>query len=524
MSEIPKTTFLLSRSNEDWNYEVEPSKNACFGLDGQKCTWPRGKGLGGSGLINGMLYIRGHRKDFDTWAEDGNVGWDYDSVLQHFRKFEDVQGVEDESYGKGGELKLTRYQSRQPIRNALIDAYKQFGYGEYTDEKPMGYLDTYVNIWEGTRFTAAEAFLPKTKNRNNFYVALNAQVSRILVNDDLTATGIEVRINNKILKLKSLKEVVLSAGSTNSPQILMNSGIGPEDHLSEIGIPVLKNLKVGHNLRDHIIFSGLFFEINDEALIPQTANDMIDSIYHYFQHRKGRLAQSGVENFQFFFNTRNQSEYPNAQLYYGGLYKNQQLSIQVLKQQMNMPDELLQSLSEINKRTNVMILIPSISQPKSFGKILLRSSDPFDKPKILANYLSDENGEDLQTLMEGIRFYQKLLKTKAFSRYKPNMVRVDIPNCRRHEMDSDEYWTCAVRNIATTVYHPTGTCKMGPTSDPEAVVDPRLRIHGMKRIRVIDASIIPKMHHCNTNAAAIMIGEKGAAMIREDWNEKRTEL
>uniref|UniRef100_A0A1Y1L2I8 Glucose-methanol-choline oxidoreductase N-terminal domain-containing protein n=1 Tax=Photinus pyralis TaxID=7054 RepID=A0A1Y1L2I8_PHOPY len=523
-SEVPLTGFHSLRGVEDWNYEVERSSTACAGLHEQKCTWPRGKGLGGSGILNAMLYLRGHRRDFDSWAEEGNIGWDYDSVLRYYKKFEDLQGSEDERMGKGGELKLTRYTSYQPIRSTLMDAYKELGYGEYTEEKPIGFFDAYTNIWEGARFSAAKAFLPQTKNRQNFHLALNAQVSRVLVDENRHVTGVEVRINNNILKLKSRKEVVLSGGSVNSPQILMNSGIGPAGHLNAIGIPLVHNLKVGQNLQDHLIFHGILAQVADDV-DPPPAQDMIDIIYLYFKSKTGPLAQSGVENLQFFFNTKNSSEYPNVQLYYSVIDKERSANSRaLLRKLMNLPDELLQTVGECSQNSNCLMMSISLSHPKSVGQILLRSSDPFDPPKIIANYLGDDKGEDYQVMLEAIRFYQSLLKTEAFARYKPKPAHGDILNCRQYRPDSDEYWRCALRNIGTTVYHPVGTCKMGPETDRDAVVDPRLRVHGMRGVRVIDASIMPKIVSCNTNAPAIMIGEKGADMIREDWQNRHTEL
>ncbi|KAK5638306.1 hypothetical protein RI129_012601 [Pyrocoelia pectoralis] len=524
-TEIPGIALSLLQTDEDWGYDFELSKTSCLGMKNPKCPCPRGKVLGGTSSINGMLYARGHRKDFDQFAEDGNIGWDYDTILKHFEKIEDLQDVKDEGYGKGGDLKLSYYENPQPIHKSLISGYKELGYGTYSYEKPIGHLTIPTTVHGGLRYSAAKAFLAKGKTRQNLHVALHAQVSRLLIAPDLSVTGVEVRVNGQLLHVNARKEVVLSAGAVNSPQILMNSGIGPQDHLNEIGIPVVKNLKVGQNLQDHLLFLGLLLAVNDDAFVQKTSTDVVDDLYQFFRHRSGPLGRAGMVNSIFFFNTKNNSGYPNMHLYSGHIHKNDPHGgLKVFHKSLNFPDEVVQVQSESNKDFHSIILLPGLSHPKSRGQILLRSKDPFDTPRIVSNLLSDENGEDLQILLESIRFVQNLIRTDALSSYKAKIVYPNLVNCRGFEVDSDDYWRCSLRNMVTTSFHLVGTCKMGPKIDPDAVVDSRLRVHGIKGIRVIDASIMPKMISCVPNAAVIMIGEKGAGMIKEDWREGHNEL
>lgn len=524
-TEIPAVGFSLIKTAEDWGYDLEPSETFCLGMRNRTCRCPRGKVLGGTSTINGMLYTRGHRKDFDQWADDGNFGWDYDSTLKYFEKIEAFQGVEGDGYGKEGDLRLSYYENSQPIHKSLTSGYKEMGYDAYSFEKPIGHLTVPTNIQGGVRYSAAKAFVATAKTRKNLYVALNAQVSRLLIAPDLSVTGTEVRVNGQLLRVHARKEVVLSAGAVNSPQILMNSGIGPQDHLNEIGIPVVKNLKVGQNLQDHPIFTGLFLSVADDAFVPKTPEDIVDDLYQYFRRRSGPLAQTGMLNTIFFFNTKKNSVYSNSHLYSAYVYKNDlHGGLKVLHNSLNFPDEVIKVQSESNKEFNSMFLGPAVSHPKSRGQILLRSKDPFDTPRIVSNHLSDENGEDLQIFLESIRFVQNLIRTDALSSYKAKIVYPNLVNCRAFEIDSDDYWRCSLRNMVTTSFHLVGTCKMGPKAEHGAVVDSRLRIHGMKGIRVIDASIMPKMISCNPNAAVIMIGEKGAGMIKEDWREGHNEL
>ncbi|KAF5272025.1 hypothetical protein FQR65_LT05006 [Abscondita terminalis] len=515
-SEMPHTYSSLRRTKEDWSYATEPSETACCGLKNKQCLCPRGRALGGSSTINAMFYIRGNPKDYDSWAVEG---WDYDSVLPYFQKFEDLQGVEnDKLMGKAGELKITKSVKEGNPRRMFLEAYKELGFGEYSEKHPRGYFDAYTTIYNGTRCSTAKAFLSVMKNRNNAFLVLNAQVSKVLVSSDLTVTGVEMRVNGKMITVKATKEVILSAGSVNSAQILMNSGIGPKEHLDELGVPVVKNLRVGENLQDHVQFFGLAMKMGPNSLPQRVDLDTVDEWYKYVMHKSGPLSVTPLNNFLLYLDPKNRSIYPTLQLFYEAFPKNDPNDgLRKIQVTYNLPSESFKPHEEINKHSNLFYLMPALAYPKSVGKILLRSNDPFDPPRIFPNYFSDEEGEDLQAMLEGVRFFQELVKTKAFADYEPEMVHLDLENCRSFEPDSDDYWKCALKNIATTVYHLAGTCKMGPAEDPTAVVDSRLRVHGMKGLRVVDASIMPVMISANINPAVIMIGQKGSDMIIEDW-------
>ncbi|KAF5272026.1 hypothetical protein FQR65_LT05007 [Abscondita terminalis] len=525
-SEVPKLFHALWHSEEDWHYTIEPTETACMGLNNKRCACPRGKALGGSSTVNAMIYVRGNRKDYDNWAAQGNEGWDYDSVLPYFKKIEDLQGFEDERMGKGGEFKITKPIHENNPRDIILEAYKELGFGEYTEENPRGYVDLYANIYQGTRYSAAKAFVQPLKNRKNVFLVMNAQVSRVLLTPDLTATGVEMRIKDQLLTVKATKEVILSAGSVNSPQILMNSGIGPEAHLQELNIPVAKNLKVGENLQDHVWFYGPALKLGPNAIPEITQAQIMDDLYEYTMYKTGTFSKSAVQNFVLFLDPKNNTNYPTLQLYYAAYPKNDpQRTLKTTRLIFNLPQELLQPIEEINKESNLLYFLSSLSYPKSTGKILLRSKDPFDAPKIFTNYFSDKGGEDLKTMLDSVRFLQKVAKTKAFGAYEPEMVYMDFENCRGYEVDSDDYWKCAFKNIGSTLYHLAGTCKMGPKDDPTAVVDSRLRVYGVKALRVVDASIIPSMISCNINAATLMIGQRASEMIIEDWSKRlKTEL
>ncbi|KAF5286206.1 hypothetical protein FQA39_LY16376 [Lamprigera yunnana] len=525
ITEIPVMYFTNFNSKEDWGYMTEQIPSACLGVVNTTCVCPRGKVLGGSSNLNGMIYIRGNKRDFDNWADKGNFGWDYDSVLEHYKKFEDLHEIEDERMGKGGELKITTYIKESPVRKEFVKAYQEIGYGAYTEERPNGYMDSYMTIFEGQRYSAAKAFLTKVKELKNVKIALNSQVATILLGSDLQVKGVQVRINNKMIKLKASKEVILSAGAINSPQILMNSGIGPREHLEELGISVRKDLRVGENLQDHVLFAGMMMTVGPK-LFPKTKyQTFFDYWYEYLMYKNGPFSMGAVENFLFFVNSKNDFVYPNLQFYYLPLQRYDQFgALSVLQTALQYPPELIKTQNEQIKESDAVLVVPSLMHPASVGKVLLRSTDPFDKPKIFTNYFTDKHDQDVNTLLEGIRFYQNLFKTKAMARHNPKLVHTDLVNCRSFKPDSDDFWKCAIRNLAGPVYHVSGTCKMGPKNDPTAVVDNRLRVYGVKGLRVVDASIMPNVISTNINAAVTMIGQKASEMINEDWLTKHKEL
>lgn len=501
---------------------MEPSATCCLGLNTKGCPCARGKGLGGSSLINVMLYVRGNRKDYDGWAAAGNPGWDYDSVLPHFRSFERALDG-NPYYGQDGELILSRFESDQKIRSHLIKGFQELGYGPYSETKPSGYTDLYMTISEGTRWHAGKAFLSPIKDRKNLYLALNAQVPKIYVDPKTKrAQGVKVRVGDKYLKIGAKKEVILSAGAINSPQILLNSGVGPAEHLRPLGIEVLANLAVGENYQDHFVFTGFVLKLDPSALEPRKPTDFVDEIYQYFVHRKGPLVHLDSTSFAPMFNVRNDSDYPTTQVVMLAANPKEEGRLSLMLDVWQRPQDLKLFELEVSNEAPLLYLMPVHLKPKSRGKVRLRSKNPFDAPKIIPNFLEDER--DLEAMLENIRFLERLVETKALSEAALEILHLDIENCKGLRFRSDDYWRCALRNIGVHLYHPVGTCKMGPESDSGAVVDARLRVHGVKGLRVVDASIMPEITSGNTNGPCIMIGERGAALIKEDWRKIDDEL
>ncbi|KAK5638563.1 hypothetical protein RI129_012858 [Pyrocoelia pectoralis] len=519
-SDIPGLLFHLQNTEEDWKYKSETPEHLNF-KERKRC--PRGKGLGGSSLINYMIYMRGNRYDFSNWANAGNEGWDFDSVLQYYERYENIQDVSG-GFNNEKEMKITKFTSKEPILPNLVDAYAELGYKhEYNENEPLGTLNSYVTTSNGRRENVAKAFLnKKVKDCENLFVAINSQVSKLLM-DGLTVKGVEIRVQGKLLKIHARNEIILSAGAVNSPQILMNSGIGPKNHLQGLGIPLVKNLEVGQNLKDHTAFPGLYFKVDKSALSSISGQSYTDLLYEYFAHYKGRLSNMEA-NFFGFVNPRNDSNVPSLQIAH--LFMPQDYLKFVHANDVIEPFELPQSVrntvKEVNKVSNFIEFMIMLLYPKSKGRILLKSNDPFEEPLIIPNYLSE--AADVTAIIEGIRFIQNLIKTKALQTFNPEFVRLEVADCNNFSFDTDEYWDCVIKNLVCTGYHLVGSCKMGPRTDPDAVVDSRLRVHGIKGVRVIDGSIMPSIVGSNTNGPIIMIGEKGAHMVLEDWLMNKDEL
>ena len=477
----------------NWCYTTEPSK----GLGGRPDFWPRGKLLGGSSSINAMVYIRGQQQDFDGWAEAGNPGWDWESVLPIFKEMETYDGGSNHFRGDKGPLHVSRAdRDAHPLCAAYFEAGQALGLPLNEDfngpsQEGVGYYQ--VTTRKGRRHSSAKAFLRPAMGRKNLTVLTGAQAKRILF-DGKRATGVVFQQAGREKTLHAGREVIVSAGAINSPQLLQLSGVGPADLLRKHGIdPVLDQPQVGANLQDH---QGL--NITYKARIP-TLNTILRPWWgklwvgmRYLLNRSGPLSRS-INQAGGFFRTDPSRNRPNMQLY-------------------------LQAFSTLQPRLGERPLLtpdpfPGFSlglsncHPRSRGYLEITSNDPFAPPRIVANPFEDE--EDMQEMLQGVKFVRQLAQHPALAALIEEEI-VPGPQCQ-----TDEDLIEDIRQRGGTVFHPSGTCRMGP--DPAAaVVDSRLRVHGLQGLRVIDLSIYPTIISGNTNASAMMIGAKGAAMILED--------
>lgn len=523
-SDIPGAAFLLQEGEHDWGYVTEPDPSICRGFTNGTCYWPRGKGVGGSTLINFMIYVRGNRRDYDGWEALGNKGWGYKDVLPYFKKSEDIRvpGLIDSKYhSRGGYLSLEDFHDRyfDGISKSLLEAGEELGFGPSADangEKQSGFNNIPGTMSNGARMNVARAFLSPIKYRENLNVVKFAQATKILINDDKRAYGIRFVKNGKIYEAIAKKEVILSAGTINSPQLLMLSGIGPKNHLKTLGIEPIQDLPVGRNLQDHFIFLGNTF--TTKPLHPGAREPLLllDDMYEYLTRRTGQFSKMRLANIVAFINTdptKRKEDHPDIEYHHIYFPANDTMTLQHVLHMFHLESELAEELLKANMSKDLIIMFPLLLRPKSRGYLLLRSADPFDKPRIFPSYL--EHKEDVKTLLGAVRFTERFIKTRAMGVHEPEMLRVTYKTCKG-VFGSDEYWECAMREVGSTCYHVSGTCRMGPPGDPEAVVDPHLRVLGVQALRVVDASVMPTVVSGNTNAATIMIGEKAADFIKAD--------
>ncbi|XP_067015213.2 glucose dehydrogenase [FAD, quinone] [Anabrus simplex] len=531
-SEIPPLFHSLQETDIDWMYKTEPQEHSCLGMKEQRCNWPRGKVLGGSSILNAMLHVRGNKHDYDAWEKAGNPGWAYKDLLPYFKKSEDFKSVplsessSDEYSGqyhsKGGYLSLEQFQFKSPIVDGFVRAVKELGYrvGDINGATQTGFTLQHGAVVNGTRCSTAKAFLSPIRNRRNFHVLKHALVTKLLIKPDTkTVYGVEYRKNNKTHTAKATKEVILSAGTVNSPQLLMLSGIGPKEHLQELGIPLIKNLNVGMNLQDHMQLpypTFLFNRTNPQGLDSAKVSE---NMLQYLLHRSGPLASLDILQFQGFVSSKyvdKNIDYPDVQYQHIRFPHKDVATTKVVSHVTGYTDDIYQVVFGIpNSKAEIYIPLSVLQRPKSKGFIRLKSKDPMDPPTIDPRYLS--HPDDVNVLVEGIKIAWEIAQTKTLvEEFEVEINKEKVPGCDA-EFGTDEYWACAVRKIATTIYHPVGTCKMGPSTDREAVVDPRLKVYGVRGLRVIDGSIMPSIVTGNTNAPCIMIGEKGADLVKEDW-------
>lgn len=485
--EVPCAAVIsIPTKINNWAFETVPQK----GLNGRKGYQPRGKCLGGSSAINAMVYIRGHRQDYDDWSALGNTGWSYDEVLPYFIKSENNQRIKNQYHGNNGPLSVIDLHSDNPLQQKYLAAAKQQGYrilDDFNGEEQEGlgiYQVTHIN---GERCSSARAYLFPHLKRKNLTVETSAQTQRILI-DNGVAVGVEYKQNGQLKQIHARREVLLSAGAMQSPQILMLSGIGDQHELMEHGIEVKKHLPgVGKNFHDHpdFIFGYKVREIQGTfGLSIPGSIDLIKQIGRYRKERRGLLTTNFAECGGFIKSSAEQ-KVPNLQLHFV----------------IALVDNHARTLHTGHGISCHVCLL----NPKSRGTIKISGPSIDDPILIDPNFYGEES--DLEEMVKGFKLTQTLMQSEAFK----SMIKEDLFTANVH---TDEEIRQVLRDRSDTVYHPVGSCKMGV--DEMAVVDPRLRVYGIQNLRVVDASIMPKVVNGNTNAPAIMIAEKAVDMINQD--------
>ena len=484
---IPVGYFkTIHNPSVDWCYKTEPDP----GLNGRSIEWPRGKVLGGSSSLNGLLYVRGQPQDYDRWAQMGNRGWSWDDVLPLFKRSENNERGSDEFHNDSGELSVSNMRIQRPITDAWVEAAQAAGYRfnpDYNGAEQEGVGFFQLTARNGRRCSSAVAFLKPARNRPNLRIITNAQVDKVEL-DGKRAVAVSYRDKSgAVQRISAGKEIILSGGAINSPQLLMLSGIGEAAQLREHGIDVLADLPgVGKNLQDHLQ-ARLVYKCNEPTL-----NDEVSSLFgqakiglRYVLTRTGPMTMA-ASLATGFLKTRPELETPDIQFHV------QPLSAENPGKGADPFSAFTMSVCQL--------------RPESRGEIRLAGPDGRTYPKILPNYLATET--DQATAIEGVKIARRIareepLASKVSEEFRPN---ASLP------MDDDAAILNWVRDNTASIYHPTGTCKMG--SDDMAVVDDQLRVRGIEGLRVADCSIMPEIVSGNTNAPAIMIGEKASDLIR----------
>jgi choline dehydrogenase len=470
----------LFKSAVDWNYSTTPQANMC----NRELFWPRGKVLGGSTSINAMIYIRGHRWDYDHWRELGNPGWGYSDVLPIFKQSEHQERGEDPWHGVGGEWNVADLISPNILTQTYVQAAERAGLkhnADFNGAEQDGCGMYQVSQKHGRRHSTAAAFLKPVLNRPNLTVLTGALVTKIHVESG-RVVSVSYQHQGQVKTERINREVLLCGGAVNSPQVLMLSGIGPADHLRALGIPVIHDLPgVGENLHDHIA-AGLFMYATQPISLSQATKPR--HVLEYLLFRRGLLT-SNVGEGAAFIRTQTNSPAPDIQFHFGPVhYLNHGMT--------KMPGD-------------GFALGPVLLRPASRGTLRLRSADPAAAPLIDPAYLTDP--ADIEPLVEGIKLAQEIIYSPPFNAFRGKPV---LPEQR---LNTDEQFRDYIQAHGETLYHPVGTCMMGPATDPLAVVDSELRVRGLAGLRVVDASVMPQVVSGNTAAPTVMIAEKAAASI-----------
>jgi choline dehydrogenase len=478
---------LLQHPVLNWNYHTEADDST----GNREIHWPRGKTLGGSSSINGMLYVRGNPADYDGWAQRGCRGWSYDDVLPYFMQSEDYRGDGEKAYrSRGGVLAVEDYRTILPLTHKFVEAAQQAGFPftpDYNGARQEGVAYSQMTRNKRFRASTARTFLADAKSRDNLQVITEA-IGTGLLFEGKRCVGVTYRQGGRDHEVRADREVIVSGGAINSPHLLQVSGVGPAEHLQSIGVAVQHDLPgVGGNLSDHFV-TRISHRVKDMISINQLSRGLhlVREIFRYGLFANGALT-FGVTSAMVFCRSREGLSSPDLQL----LFTPASYSAVEIK--------------TFDKEPGITVAVCPV-RPESRGTIMAASGDPLQPPAIRPNYLSAEG--DVHVLQSGIRQTRKILESPALAAHSVGEIAPGP------DVDSLESVREYGRNFGNTIYHPVGTCKMG--EDPMAVVDSRLRVHGLSGLRVIDASVMPTVTTGNTNAPTIMIAEKGAAMILED--------
>lgn len=489
--------------------------------------WPSGKMLGGSGSMNAMLYLRGNANDFAKWVNSGATGWDYNTVLQYYKKSENMTYaplIHSSFHSTCGPLKVGSYNCTDPLRDVILNGAKERGYTILADlnaDKNIGFGAAQGTLYDGRRYSPAKAFLVPTANRSNVQIVKNALVTKIQIDGKNKTQGVHFSLKGsdgkwKYYFAKTTKEVIVSASSIGSPQLLQLSGIGPQSVLKPLNISQIADLPVGRNLQDHLLVP-IYLKNFGSTAPGLDLGVLANNYYTYLTEQEGPLSCLGVTDIIGFTNTISKNAtFPNIQ-YLFIKFDKADLGLPELCNVFYYDTNVRNTLLSANNDAPILLAAVTLINPVSRGNVSIKSASPFVAPKIMSGYL--EAKEDVQAVVSGIKELFSFLNTTAFKNAEVSEVRFNFTRCPNLQYGTDLYWECYARELATTLYHPTGSNRMGAETDSTTVVTPRAKVKGINGLRVADASIMPFITSGNTNAPTMMIAEKVSDMIKQDWKQ-----
>ncbi|XP_045480485.1 glucose dehydrogenase [FAD, quinone]-like [Harmonia axyridis] len=511
-SDIPTMAFHSQYTDMNWGYNTTSQKNSCLGMNNNQCSYPRGRTIGGSSTINALMYIRGNRADYNNWMVQGNPGWSYESLLPYFKKSEhfEIEKGDMDFHSARGLLNVSTHRPPSPLIDYFAEAGREMGYDniDYNAESQIGYSKLQMNMNNGKRASGGRVFIDPVRNQPNVKIVTNALTTKVLIDNNKTAYGVMFLKNGKLYRALVNEEVVLSAGAVNTPQLLMLSGIGPREHLEQLNIPVIQDLPVGKHLQDHPVFVGLNVRTNytfEKPTLKQQVQDYLEG--------KGFLTYCLNTQAVQFVNTFNpMSEVPDMEIILVPPPTGSALEAKAFNFKPEIAETLINNKNSLNDLKFMLVLL----HPKSIGEITLRSTNPLDFPDINTNFFTDSEDKDIDTMYRGIRHALEILETDAFKRLNATPITKELNVCREYEYNSKDYWYCAIRHLTSTLYHTSGTTRMG-NDTRTSVVNFELKVHGINKLRVGDCGVIPSSTSGHTNAPAFMIGEKMADFLKQRY-------
>ncbi|XP_044749406.1 glucose dehydrogenase [FAD, quinone]-like isoform X1 [Coccinella septempunctata] len=510
LSEIPGIHTLSSNIRKNWGYVSIKQEKGCLGMIDQRCLVTRGLSEGGSSATGALIYSRGVEQDYDNWASKGNPGWSFEKILPYFKKVENYRITKNRiNHGSSGPINIEYSEPKSLFHQAIVDGMKELSNEDKSAENKTNNSLRRIeyNIWQGRRVSSANSYLKEAKTRTNTNVTNKAFVTKILISSDKRAYGVEFVKNRELYRATATKEVILSGGAINTPQLLMLSGIGPKQILKKHKIEIVHDLPVGQTLKDHFGYLSIYIRTNSTQNTPP-----LRELLRQYLNGYGYLTKSLNSEFLGYF-SRNTSSMNRPSIEYIfapptgtriGLYATKRFT-----------NEMTASVSrQVNISTDISVSV-TLLHPKSKGEIRLKSANPIDFPEIDIGMF--QNKEDIEEIYEGIRNILRLLETESFRKLNASIYSIPKP-CEAYEFNSRSFWYCSIKHIAFAAHQLTSSTKMGPASDAEAVVDDSLRVRGVRNLRIADCGVIPVTLSGQLNAVAYVIGEKAADLIKQQYS------